>query len=154
MEDSRSALQKLEDLGPQFSAQVRKIRKALYQLTLDHPSRFVGWLRKFHARLSDISSAIGCEVEDGDNLSPLKLSLRPNYNWLRQHIQSHPDTTFQEAFKMLCSKCIDSKEREIQSNSLFVRSDQKICHECSSEKSFSSKLSSQVDIGETFLQIL
>ena len=37
MEHSRSALQKLEDLGPQFSAQVQKIRKALYQLTLDYP---------------------------------------------------------------------------------------------------------------------
>ena len=64
MEDSRSALQKLEDLGPQFSAQVRKIRKDLYQLTLDHPGQFDGWLRKFNELISDISPVIRYKVED------------------------------------------------------------------------------------------
>ena len=68
MENSRSALQKLEDLGSQFSAQVRKIRKDLYQLTLDHPGQFDGWLRKFHGLISEILSVIGCEVEDEDKL--------------------------------------------------------------------------------------
>jgi len=135
MRDSRkSALRKLEELGPSFSTQVRKIRKALYELTLDHPSQFDGWLRKFYGLISDFSSVIGCEIEDEDKLLLLKLSLRPTFDYLRQHIQSHPKTTFQEALGMLRSSCIVLKRKAVQSNSLFISNNQKLCHECSSDK--------------------
>ena len=135
MDYSRSALQKLEDLGPRFRAQVRNFWVNVYQLSLDHSSQFDGWLRKLLGHISRLESISGCDVEDSEKILLLRIGLGPAFGRLRRYFHIHSDIAFGEAVEIVRSRCASSERNRFQSNCQRVfSSNQRSCYECGSVK--------------------